>query len=87
MRFGALAVVAMLAGCGAADSGPYTLYRSSPVDPSMRVHWATFDAAEGADYNSENCIMAADLLQENLRKLNNGAEPIRFWCEKGAFEP
>lgn len=66
-------------GCQFATSDAYTLYRDSAFDHTMRIHVATFDAQEGADYNSENCALAASLFQ---------AQPgiaTRFWCEKGAF--
>ena len=45
----------------------------------MRIHVATFDTLEGADYNSENCKIATDLFQQP-----NGVQ-TRFWCELGRF--
>ncbi len=68
----------ILAGCF--DGGAYTLYRNSPIDAAMRIHVATFDAADGDGYNQENCLLAADLFK---------AQPgvtSRFWCEKGLFK-
>jgi hypothetical protein len=51
----------------------YTLYRNSPFQV-LRVHWATFDSvAPDLSYNSDNCEMAARLLNANLaatRKTN-----------------
>jgi hypothetical protein len=44
-----------------------------------RLHVATFDAAEGDEYNRGNCEIAADLF---------GKQPgvrVRYWCEKGGF--
>lgn len=77
-----------LAGCGK-PVATYTLYRDSPIGADLRVHWASFDANErgvgSSDYTRENCEMTADLLRANLRRLNGGKEPVRFWCEKGSF--
>jgi len=45
----------------------------------MRLHIATFDAAEKEEYNRENCDVAQKLF---------GAQPgvkTRFWCEKGRY--
>ena len=39
----------------------YTLYRNSPAFADMRIHVATFDAAEDKDYNRDNCEIARDL--------------------------
>ncbi len=63
-----------------ASEGIYTLYRSSIVSSEWRIHVATFDAAEGDKYNSENCQLAAQLFlsQPGVRTL--------FWCEPGRFQ-
>ncbi len=85
----------LLAGCSpripaslANTSETYTLYRSASVDAQARIHWATFDVDDSAggqgNYNEVNCTMAADLLNQNLKKLNGGEMPLRFWCERGA---
>jgi hypothetical protein len=78
-----------IVSCAAAASPPYTLYRNSSLDPAARIQWASFDAADNGggsgDYNRQNCEMTVDLLRANLRRLNDGDEPIRFWCEKGAY--
>jgi hypothetical protein len=45
----------------------------------VRIHVATFDAAEGEGYNRENCDTASQLFQ---------AQPgikVRYWCEKGRY--
>ena len=54
-----------------------TLYRNSVTDENMRIHVATFDAAEKEGYNRENCKQAQIPLpnQPNIK--------IKFWCEKG----
>lgn len=57
---------------------PFTLYRSSVVDPTMRVHIATFDAEQRSPtYNQENCWTAADLF------MSQEGVSVRFWCEPG----
>lgn len=72
----------VLAGCQfLEEDATYTLYRNSVLDPTMRIHVASFDTGEGEGYNAENCQVAADLF---------GRQPgiaTRFWCEKGAFQP
>jgi hypothetical protein len=59
----------------------YTLYRNSPEFADMRIHVATFDAAEDKDYNRQNCEIARDLFasQPGVR--------VRYWCERGRFQP
>jgi len=77
-----IAVILLPLACAAQDSGTvYTLYRTSPLDASMRLHVATFDAKETESYNRENCLVAADLF---------AAQPgvkVRYFCEKGRFRP
>lgn len=87
------ALVAVLGGCGEQKgrSEPHTLYRNSPLDPSMRIHWASFDADDGGSYNEDNCRMAARLLNANMTAsaAAEGLEPHRgvgFWCERGGYE-
>lgn len=74
------------------DGAPtYTLYRNSPFDSSMRVHWGTFDANErDRAYNLNNCNMAARLLNANFAATARaeGKEPhpnTGFWCERGDY--
>lgn len=64
-----------------AEKITFTLYRTSPVDASMRLHVATFDAMENENYNRENCLLAANLFaaQPGVR--------ARYFCEKGRFRP
>jgi len=61
------------------DDEVYTLYRNSVLDASMRLHVATFDSADGQEYNAENCNVAADLFQRQ-----DGVQ-TRFWCEPGRY--
>jgi hypothetical protein len=93
MRFAALMLIGLLAGCGGeafGNSETATLYRNSPLASELRVHWASFDTSDGIDYNLGNCQMAARLLNANLAASveAEGKEPcsnIGFWCEVGGF--
>ncbi len=65
----------------------YTLYRSAaylPGGPSdtdrWRIHVATFDAAEEAAYNQENCQIASRLFAEQSGVV------VRYWCEQGTYK-
>jgi hypothetical protein len=72
--------------CAAAqDNGmTYTLYRTSAVDASMRLHVATFDAKESESYNRENCLMAANLFAAQPASSSNGCQPLSFRGHAGA---
>jgi hypothetical protein len=72
-------MIAGVALLGCSDSAVYTLYRNSLVIENARLHVATFDAAEGEPYNSEQCLAARDLFQQQP------GVRTRFWCEKGRF--
>ncbi|GAB6197614.1 hypothetical protein [Lysobacter xanthus] len=76
-----LAPLAALGGCSSRAGGAdtYTLYRSSLAMGVKRVHVASFDAADGDEYNGDNCQLAAQLFQGQA-----GVE-TKFWCEKGAY--
>ena len=76
-----LAVMTSLSACGGSADRVYTLYRNSPLDSTMRIHMATFDASDGDKYNSENCQLTSDLFR---------AQPgvtARYWCEQGPYKP
>lgn len=75
MALGCLAMPA----CAQEDSAVYTLYRNSVVDVTMRIHVATFDSADGQEYNAENCFGAADLFERQ-----DGVQ-VKFWCEQGRY--
>ena len=62
-----------------ADDHVYTLYRTSVVNDSMRVHVATFDAAGGEIYNRDSCEYTRALYQDQPRI------KTRFFCEKGRY--
>lgn len=79
MKLAALLACVALSGCGASDGSVFTLYRTSALDTQMRLHVATFDANESAEYNSENCNTAMRLFQ------SQAGVTVRFWCEKGRF--
>ena len=91
MRLLAIGMVFLIAGCRD-RAQPFTLYRNSNVDASMRIYFATFDANGSAgDYNMTNCEMAARLLNANihaLAKANQRPDPasLGFWCEPGQFK-
>ena len=78
-----LTLVAALAnaGCTQPNDDVYSLYRNSVLDPTMRIHVATFDSSEGGDiraaYKRLNCEEAAQLY------LANDGEQKRWWCEPG----
>ena len=77
------AIVLVACACtpafGQANSEVYTLYRNSIMDTTMRVHVASFDSANGKDYNAENCFLTSDLYQDQ-----EGVQ-VRFWCEPGRY--
>lgn len=64
---------------GGGDGATYTLYRNSVPDVLMRIHVSTFDAADGEEYNQENCEIAASLFREQP------GVSVRYWCEKGSY--
>ncbi len=78
--FLAVALIAVSKMAVAGQEDVYTLYRSSLVDPKLRVHVATFDAYSGREYNAENCLLAARLFVRQP-----GTQTV-FWCEPGRFK-
>lgn len=72
--------LAVLASGCSPNNETFTLYRNSVTDENMRVHVASFNAADGEIYNKGNCEHAQLLFQ---------AQPdikTKFWCEKGIFK-
>lgn len=87
-----LIIIAALvaSGCSDQNGASATLYRNSEIAPSMRVHFASFNAAEKAPYNLNNCQMAARVLNANVAAMTKEAgreldERLGFWCEPGQF--
>lgn len=74
-----LLVIGAATSYASAIENTFTLYRSSVTDPTMRLHVATFDADESANYNRENCELAAGLFK------NQDSVKVAFWCESGRF--
>lgn len=73
-------VCLMVASPAKAESdATFSLIRDSALDPTMRIHVATFDTREGKAYNLENCNLVAVLMQQQP------GVTTRFWCERGAF--
>jgi len=74
-----LALATGACSVGSSDTDVFTLYRNSVTNENMRIHVATFDAAEKEEYNRGNCEQAQVLFQ---------AQPgvkVKFWCEKGRY--
>ncbi|MFZ4478681.1 MAG: hypothetical protein ACOYNZ_02165 [Rhodoferax sp.] len=68
----------LLTACGRSENH-YTLYQASFMNPNMRKHVATFDAADGKDYNIQNCRSIQYLYQKQA------GPDARFWCEFGPY--
>lgn len=101
VRIGLVAAALLLGGCAPDENGldgralfgageSATLYRNSPIARELRIHWATFDASDGIDYNLSNCQMAARLLNANVAASAEaeGKQPhtsVGFWCEVDGF--
>jgi hypothetical protein len=77
----ALAIFVCASSMAADAKTVYTLYRSSAVTggDKWRVHVATFDAVDGAEYNRDNCEVA-----KGLFKTQPGVK-VMYWCERGYF--
>jgi hypothetical protein len=89
-----LAAILGLAGCNKAAPPVYTLYHNSPLDASVRAHFAIFDTVAGGGQpagarplNQDNCDMAAGVLNDRIRSANQGGQPVRYWCEQGPYRP
>lgn len=63
MKVELFALALLLVGCGGGTDA-YNLFRNSVLDPNLRIHVASFDAADGDKYNNENCNVAAQLFQK-----------------------
>jgi hypothetical protein len=58
----------------------YTLYRNGAVNDTLRIHVASFDAAEPGSYNHDTCERVRELFQLQPTVTS------RFWCEAGPFK-
>jgi hypothetical protein len=77
--FAVLVATTVIGGCSPKNS-TFTLYRTSVLAPSSRIHIATFDANESSEtYNQENCELVRGLMERQPRVT------VRYWCEKGNF--
>jgi hypothetical protein len=81
----------LLVACSGKPKDPVTLYRNSQLDHNLRVQFATFDAADGTNYNLSNCQMASRVLNANMDSIARASggkrdEALGFWCEIGRFE-
>jgi len=74
-----LSFVVLMAGCDS-GSNTFTLYRNSVTDENMRIHVASFNAADGEAFNRGNCEQAQQLFQ------GQPGVKTKFWCEKGTFK-
>jgi hypothetical protein len=88
----ALSVATFLVAHSTPEAAVFTLYRNSPLDVSLRVHWATFDVKDtDPTYNQNNCMMAARLLNANVTATAEAKGKLRyrgvgFWCEPGTYK-
>lgn len=74
-----IALVAAACSMSLSDAYFFTLYRNSVTNENMRIHVATFDAAEKEEYNRGNCEQAEALFQ------GQPGVKTKFWCEKGRY--
>lgn len=88
----ALAAALALAACKKDEAPVYTLYQSNPLDLAARLRFATFDIPNkgiakngGKPINRTNCEMTAVALNTMIRRANNGAQPVHYWCEQGKY--
>ena len=65
------------------EENVFTLIRNNHVNPLIRVHIATFDSANGPDFNAWYCQKAQDYFQKAAKE--RGSKE-KLWCEKGYFE-
>lgn len=89
-----ISVSACTGGSDTSDQRVVTLYRNSSADLTMRIHFSSFDADGGVNYNLSNCQMTARLLNANIRQLHAAriaedsayVPSTGFWCEVGRYE-
>ena len=85
----------LICSCAVTSPTEYTLYRTGidlPTkthDETLRIHVATFDADQDANYNLANCEFAQELFNTNQPHYRGGiygSTKIKYWCEKGHFK-
>lgn len=76
----ALTTALLASSCKGSAEQVYTLYRGSPTGANVRIHVATFDAAEGEQYNKQNCNIAQGLFQKQV------GVTVKYWCKKGYYK-
>lgn len=100
MKLPVTLVLVFLASCTMEASTEYTLYRTGidiPTqthDETLRIHVATFNAEQDANYNLANCEFAQELFtssQPHFRDYRSntvavGTIKVKYWCEKGSFK-
>lgn len=70
------AVVCPATAIAASAGETSKLYRNPPAT-GMKVHVATFDAAESGNCNRDNCATVAGLIRKQ------SGVTVRYWCDKG----
>lgn len=87
-------MLVFISACVMDSSTEYTLYRTgvdlsaNVHDETLRIHVATFDANQDANYNLANCEFAQESFNTNQPHFRSGkiaTIKIKYWCEKGRF--
>ncbi|MGH8634245.1 MAG: hypothetical protein ACRET7_08940 [Burkholderiales bacterium] len=100
MKLPVTLVLVFLASCTMEAGTEHTLYRTGidiPTqthDETLRIHVATFNAEQDANYNLANCQFAQELFtssQPHFRDYRSNTVPVgtikvKYWCEKGRFK-
>lgn len=60
--FISISFVSLIVDCSSSND-TFTLYRNSVTDEKMRIHVASFNAADGEAYNRDICEQAQQLFQ------------------------
>ena len=84
MRYVIVALTVLVGACSppVPDREVFTLYRRAVVgSPAERVHFATFDTANGRDYNWLGCTSTAESMNAREDTI------VPYWCEIGRYRP
>ena len=88
-------LLCFISSCAIAAGTEYTLCRTGidlsakTHDESLRIHVATFDADQDANYNLANCEFAQQLFNANQPHYRGSIYDTiktKYWCEKGHFK-